>query len=339
MVPIWKDYFISYGDAYPFFRIIADAADGPVLYSWKKALKPGASTYTFKINDICANHLMHQDIAFSSSVNQTRVSRIFIVQCSISGTGGWVSFPSVEFQNDWSYDYDYNTERDGLQFPVSLFADGRQRILRTVLSGASITATLAFKDGTTLDVALTVHRSDDFNVDYNNDYSRTAESFPGVAMLDLADYPDVASVTIGGITWNVLSSGCYRYALYYINAYGGWDTLLCRGNGMEADSWKRHDFSKAYSNREEQNRGAVDYLKEQSKRWTLRTGWLDDIGASRMHNLMGSVMVYLHDLKEDRILPVCITTTDAPYKTYMNNGAKLVSYEFEVALQQERVRR
>lgn len=338
-IPIWKDYYEDISTSRPYIRILADTNTGEVIYVGRTVVRPGDTRIYVKMNEICANYLLHQEINFSSAINHTLVERTFYLQRSID-LFTWYDAGSVTFQNDWSYDPNYVASRDGYSFPISLVADNRQHLIMTSKGSASVTAVLEYKDGSIMRFALPIYRTADFNSDYNDDYSHTNEDqVPGVAILNLADLPGLSGVTMGGRTWKIEGNGCHRYVLYYINAYGGWDSLLCRGNGVEADEWDRKTYNVAYDNRVQQARGVVDYVNEQKKRWTLRTGWLTDEGASRMHHLLGSTMVYLHDLQEDAILPVGITTTDAPYKTYMNEGARLVNYELQVELQQERVRR
>lgn len=338
MVPIWKDYTVRVNETAVYFRIHLDSANGTIVYEGLATAKPGDAFVDIRMNDICANYLKHPDMDFSQAVNVTRISRVFVLRTAATITGTWTTRATVEFQNDWSYDYSYLQSRDGVSFPIAPYADQRQRILASRTSGYTINAQLRYENGTVLNVAVLIRRSADFNDDYNDDYSKVASTAsPGVAMLDLADYPGVTMVTMAGQTWNVDPHVCYRYALYYINAFGGWDALLCRGNGVESDSWDRKTYDTTYDNTVQQNRGTVDYINLQEKRWTLRTGWIPD--GSRMHHLIGSTMVYLHDLQQDIILPVGVATQEAPYKTYKNEGAKLVNYEFEVALQQERMRR
>lgn len=335
MVPIWKDYTVRVNETAVYFRIITG---GLTIYEGLASAKPGDAFVDIRINDICANYLKPEGVDFRVSLNSTFISRLFFLSTASSASGPWTVVDTVEFQADWSYDYLYSPIRDGFSFPISLFADQRQRLLVSAAYSVSISATLTFINGTSIDVSVPVRKTADFNGDFNGDYSKTNSSTTqGVAMLDLADYPGVTRVTMTGQTWNVDPHVCYRYALYYINAFGGWDALLCRGNGVESDSWDRKTYDTTYDNTVQQNRGTVDYINLQEKRWTLRTGWIPD--GSRMHHLIGSTMVYLHDLQQDIILPVGVVTQEAPYKTYKNEGAKLVNYEFEVALQQERMRR
>lgn len=339
MVPIWKDYTVRVAQSACYFRIRLDGTSGTIVYEGKSVAKPGDNFVDIRINDICANYLKHYDLVFGQSVNASRVSRTFVLQWAETPSGTWTTAATVEFQDDWSYDYDYDQSRDGLSFPITLRAVPGQLLLLNRLSGYYVGAVLRFEDGTQLTANVPVRRTADFNNDYNDDYAKTSDSSPGVAMFDTAGYPGLTGVTMAGLTWTLAPHDCRRYALYYINAYGGWDTLGCRANGVEADSWERKTYGTSYDNAVRQARGTVDYLNVQSKRWTLRTGWLDDLGGSRMHHLLGSTMVYLHDIQEGIILPVVIATDSAQYKTYRSEGGKLIDYEFEVAIQQERVRR
>lgn len=132
---------------------------------------------------------------------------------------------------------------------------------------------------------------------------------------------------------------CARYALYYVNAYGGWDTLVMDGIDEERDDLTRHEASRVYDNTDMQNRGTVNYVNEIQKSWTLRTGYLTDEQAGRMHHLLNSVQVYLYDMESGTFVPVVLDGTTTEYKTYRNQGRKLVSYEIQVRLAQDRIRR
>lgn len=339
MVPIWKDYTVRVAQSSCYFRIHLDGVSGTIVYMGRAVARPGANYVDIRINDICASYLQHYDIDFATALNNGRVSRTFVVRWASTPTGTWTTADTVEFQNDWSYDYDYQQSRDGLSFPISTRAVPGQLLLVTRLAGQYVNARLRYEDGSALNVGVPVRLTNDFDADYNDDYGKSATTIPGVVMFESAGRPNLVSATIAGITWTFDPHDCRRYALYYINAYGGWDTLGCRANGVEADSWERKTYGTSYDNAVRQARGTVDYLNVQSKRWTLRTGWLDDLGGSRMHHLLGSTMVYLHDIQEGIILPVGIVTDSAQYKTYRSEGNRLINYEFEVALQQERVRR
>lgn len=141
-----------------------------------------------------------------------------------------------------------------------------------------------------------------------------------------------------GATYRFVDT-CTRYALYYVNAYGGWDTLVMDGTDMERDELTRHEASRVYDNTDRQNRGTVNHVNDVQKSWKLHTGYLTDEQSGRMHHLLNSVQVYLYDMEEDAFLPVVLTGTSTEYKTYRNQGRRLVSYEIQARLAQDRIRR
>ena len=102
-----------------------------------------------------------------------------------------------------------------------------------------------------------------------------------------------------------------NYALYYINAYGGWDSLAIRGNVVQTDNIQ----SQTYKNK---TNGKVKYLNQITPSWSLNTGAMSD--GSKMFHLLESTQVYLHNLETDEITPVVITDTSCVYKTYSNQG-------------------
>ena len=141
-----------------------------------------------------------------------------------------------------------------------------------------------------------------------------------------------------GATYRFVDT-CARYALYYVNAYGGWDTLVMDGTDMEQDELTRHEATRVYDNNSIQNRGTVNHVNEIQKSWTLHTGYLTDEQSGRMHHLLNSVQVYLYDMESGTFVPVVLDGTTTEYRTYRNQGRRLVSYEVRARLAQTRMRR
>lgn len=129
-----------------------------------------------------------------------------------------------------------------------------------------------------------------------------------------------------------------EFALYYLNARGGWDAFVIEGAAIRTDKVDRHQYNKTYNNQTieyEKN----TYISEISSSWRLSTGLLDDAQAHNLcWNLLSSNRVYLHDLKENRIIPVIITNTDNVYNTYRNNGHQTIQYEIAVSESQTKLR-
>ena len=130
------------------------------------------------------------------------------------------------------------------------------------------------------------------------------------------------------------STTCGRYALYYLNRYGGWDCFLIEGEVVKTDTYKRYQIGRAYDNT------TLDFQKrtydnEITDKYKLVTGWLSDSESKILaKHLLSSNQVYLHDLVNGDIMPVNITDNNATYKTYKNTGRKRVNYTVNVECSQ-----
>lgn len=130
---------------------------------------------------------------------------------------------------------------------------------------------------------------------------------------------------------------CNKYCLYYLNAYGGWDSFLIDGNDKRTDKITSYKYIKSANNTTRQF-GSKKYLNVITPSYTLFSNYLSDEEASKMHHLLESTEVYLHNLEEDEIIPVNITNSSCEYKTFSNNGKKKFYYQIEVEESQQRIR-
>ena len=338
-VPIWKDKIVNIGllDVM-YYRIILSATN-EVIYSGKSFMRPGADFNQVKINDICADYLEN----VLPTLSQAEFSLLtlpvtFIVQSSSDGST-WANIESVQFLNDWSYDYNYNPATMGMSFPVNCHIDSRMPIVWTGLNVSEVTITIYHTDGTTSQVIIPVEISNDFNADFNSDFSHSVRSAgSGTAVFYPSAWDNVDRIVIGHSTFKIVTE-CAKYALYYVNAFGGWDCLLIEGNTLESDSLKRYTREMVYDNTDIQNRGVQNYVNEITKGFSFHTGWLFDDQGERMHHLINSTDVYLYDIANEQMIPVIIPTTTCEYKTYKNQGNKLVDYTIQVQVAQNRIRR
>ena len=303
--PIWKDYIVNLGNYESVDYQIRCNSD--VIYAGRAWRRPGESNVSIRINDVCESH--------QRSINAHTCSFSVYVYRE---QGGWIPLVmKVTFYNDWSYDYDFNPN-NGLSFPINGRVDNRQTIVYSELESTSVAANLKTSNGTSSSVTL----------EFSN----------GVAKLDLSQQSDVTEVKIGNVNYKVVN-GCNRYALYYLNAYGGWDSLLIEGNHSESDNLTRYTRDVEYDNTNVQNRGRINYVTEISKTLTLHTSWLSDDESSRMHHLLNSTSVYLYDMERAEGIPVILNNSTTEYKTYKSNGNKLVNYAIEVSYANDRVRK
>lgn len=144
---------------------------------------------------------------------------------------------------------------------------------------------------------------------------------------------------------NNLSSTAYtrdicnaEYALYYLNAKGGWDALVIEGSAQKSDKVSRHQYNKVFNNQTVEYEKNT-YISEINTDWKLTTGILDDEQARKLcWHLLSSNRVYLHDLKSDKIVPVVITNTNNIYHTYRNNDHQPIQYVIELTESQIKLR-
>ena len=333
--PIWKDYFVnlgtpaSAGAGVPFYIYCTPKTAN--IFQGVAYPKPGESTAVVRINDICANYIYHYFLEQSDPSMPAKAN--FKVYAGTAGYG--TQKASVDFYNNWSYDPLYNPTTDGQNFPVVLTFGAGQLIPVTLYSGSLGTATIYMENGMTYSCTPTKMRGGDFNNDFNDDFLLRMEYFGDSYVIPLADFPGAVKVVYKGRTWT-LSDKCPRYALYYANAYGGWDALPVEGRTVEADALTRYTTERVYDNRQTSARGKLNYLNECKKTYEFWTRWLTTQQSSRMHNLLNSPAVYMHDLESGLIYPVVLTQTTTEHK---DTPGRLHAYKIEAELAQDRMRR
>lgn len=305
-LPIWKDTTVNLGAVASSSFTVTDG-NGVTVYSGKAVRRPDEANLTVKVSDIVADIITGRLINVSGPFTDYDA---FAAGITVAGNG--VS-QTLDFVNDWSYD---RTKSYGATFilsdPIDGLVDGRQTLAVTGYWGGAENATITLSDGTTGTRAIGITGG-------------------GTYTLDLGTIADLASVTIGGKTWTVESS-CREYVLHYVNAYGGWDSLLIRGGWRMTDTLTRYNHGKAYDNSQVSNRGDVNYLNNVARTWTLNTGWMTDEASGKVHHLTESTLVYLEDIQAGQLLPVTVTDTSLTYKTYKSEGRRLVSHQITVAL-------
>ena len=337
--PIWKDRYVTLATSgnSAAFEIRTGSSSGPVIYTGTAYPRPGETDIYARINDVCADYLRHAFPAPGVRFTASAISETFVTLV------GGVQKDSVDFVNDWTYNR-AGTFSSGmlLSDPVRPLLDPRQLFIFSVLEGnASVNVTLYFADGTTSTVVVSIATTADFNAnDFSDDFAiQDLGSRPGTGQLDLSAFSNLVAVKVKGKRWEVARYTCARFVVYYVNALGGWDSLLLEGNHQRTDALTRHTMTTGYDNNAPLARGRRDFCIERVPSWVLRSGWLADAESLRMHHLLASVDVYLDDLEDGVAYPVVLTDAEAPRKTYRTEGRRMVGYEFNAQLAQERVSR
>lgn len=337
--PIWKKFYVSLGTSdFAEYAIRYDTGyTYETIYNGKAWKKPGEQEIKICINDICADWLINVFPSLSEE-NEEFVRELLPIEFNvqkISAAGVYDEVARVRFINDWSYDPAYNPETQGLAAPINGRIDSRQWLLWTGLDVSEVQAEVILSNGESFKVFIPVEITPDFNADFNADFAQSVRlAGSGTAVFSPSQWGDVTSIVINGKRYDVADS-CSRYVLYYLNAHGGWDSLLIEGAASEEDSLTRHTMSKTGV----YDREKTNYLNEIEKKMTLHTSWLSDEQSLKMHHLLNSTDVYLHDLDKNVILPVILGNSSTPYKTFKGEGGKLVNYAIEVTIAQSRMRR
>ena len=329
---IWKDYEVTLGSSdYVDYTIRTSTSADDTIYSGRAYKKPGETNVKVIINDICADYMGQTlpDLTDDGLEPCDTYIKTFYVYA------GSTQKAAVEFLFDYTFDYDL---ADGF-FPYSMAApidgiiDIRMPLVRTMRIGSA---------------TMVVYEAENsFNNSFNNDFD-IMETTPS-AITGLGNYVRQSSPSDAdkGITFQE-SSGwtayrfkqtCARYALYYVNEFGGWDFLVMQGGFKRIDRYKRYQMKRKYDNSVDINRGTVDYANEETFAYELRTPYLTDDQASRMHHLLGSNQVYMYDLDSSFAYPVNIKDNSCEYKTYKNNGCKMVQYIINVEIAKDHTRR
>ena len=138
--------------------------------------------------------------------------------------------------------------------------------------------------------------------------------------------------------YNVLAD-CGEYALYYLNAYGGWDALLIDGTVLKKSTIKQYTTDRNINNSRiefEQTK----YINEIQDAYEINTGFLTDEQAANLSkNLIPSREVYLHFLNDNKIIPVLITDSSVTYQTYQTNNLQMPQYKINVKESQIKLRK
>lgn len=303
MTPIWKDIIVDLQSSQtkePYTILV----DGLVVYS---GVSYGIGSHALRINDIIADYFARKHPLFGANGASGDKATISVIVRNDSG----VAVFSDTIIPDYSYvNMDYS--KNAPYAPIDNHIDRRMPFVGTIYD--ALGREVYFDSSKQ---ALTTSLGDTFS-------------------LTIPDGVDVISV--GGHSWKVVDR-CDKYALYYLNAFGAWDFLLCSGRPSESKSYTRYETKIKYDNRTSSARGVDNWVNEESRSIALRTGFVSDQGAKNISHLIGSPNVYLYNLETAELRAVTITDTSAEERSYMGNGAKPIQFTINVKLAQYFIRR
>lgn len=227
--------------------------------------------------------------------------------------------------NDYSYE---NVEMSIskpliLSRPLSNVVDPRQYLFCTVANLKGEASAVAIKQGAKVYASANVVNCCTFTIPLS------AEELLGKRMTTSGVYKTMI--------YEVRETNA-DYCLYYLNAYGGYDHLLIRGNSLMSESYTRTEVRKNELNTTlKHNRDII--ATDISRKWQLHTDYLSDEQWALTHHLLGSPHIFLHDLNTGKVTPVIITAHQADWKTYRNQGNRKSNLTIEVEEARTRMRK
>lgn len=331
MQPIWKDYYVTLAENsgdYPDgvqFRI---KTGGTIIYQGLAFAKPGDDEIYVRINDICADMFFHTGL-------YNTLYRTFTTEIVDYDTEAWTQVDSVTFRPDWSWDAQYDPGMQGCNFPINGILHPLQQF------------PVACVDSDEVDVA--IHNSREtgsFCRDFNDDFqvhtnSTQYQTYSGNEnghehWMALTSYPYAEYLEVEGQRWTIKDL-CGGVVLYYVNAYGYMDSFVPEGRPKVVDTITRHTRKTEYSNGPYVSaRGVSNYVNEIARKVTFRTGPLTTAQSKRMHHLLNSPYVIMHDLEMGEMWPIILTGNTS---SYQNASGRLHYYEIEAQLAQDMIRR
>lgn len=315
--PIWKDYIytVPFQASRVQYKVRYNGND--IFKGW--AYEIGQST-EICINDIARDYL-HTEFPDSEDVwyqDYNAVKTFELYTGPDESSEPTVKAADLTFKYDWSYSYYYLNQYDSwlAMEPLQDFYDSRQFHIFSVNTYATLT-----------------NRSTIQYVNLNDARSHIKTQLPsGSYRLYSYEAPELKI-----FRFDVRENCGIRYCLYYVNSRGGWDSVLVDGVATQTDKYDRETYTQNYRT-PSINRGVIEYRNNITESWTLYLRSLGDSRNKLFHNLYESTNVYLHDLEEDRIVPVIITSREMQYKTRKNQGKKLYTYEIQVESSQRKLR-
>lgn len=325
--PIWRDlaYSVTGRGTYIPYTL---KLNGVEIFNGRAYPLPNESDVTIFINRLVKDFLsgridLSRDVVRYTQTNWARTFELY---------SGSALLGTYSMYADWSYSDDIEDGvRNLLGAPIQDYVDRRQLFFTSVanLGGANSTlgVTASHGAGSYALASATITPSS------------AVTAAPSLRVLN-SMYKEVR-VMAGTQTLRTVKivDSCARYCLYYLNAYGGYDTLLIHGNTLRTDKFSRTQIA-----REANNSGSLlefgrSYVSTTINRaWRLYTDYLSDEQWARTPHLLGSTQVFLHDLETDDIVPVVITNNSAEYRTYANQGNKksYLTIDVEASLSQTR---
>ena len=312
--PIWKDIYVDLPYEHNHFRLV-NISSGFVMY---EGMIYGVITSQVGITDVLRDYMTTVSDPF---VNTFTSTQYLLVDMQTSQDGvNWQS--SYTFRLYYNYSYDEERKVYLEAQPIDYF-DPRQYLLFTFQSYDNIKENIEItkKFGTTSSQTQTISS-------YNEQKTYTSKAASNYSIKIKTSKEE-----------KIFKDRCTNtnYAVYYINRYGGWSWMLFQGKNLKTDKTKQSTYKMDFDNNVGTEFNTKVYQNDITETWQLTSDYLTDKQSELLKHLYSSPLVYLHDLKEDKVMSVLVDTKSFDYKTYRNQGRKMFTHTIKVNSSQTKI--
>ena len=312
--PIWKDIYVDLPYEHNYFRLI-NISSGFVMY---EGMIYGIITSQVGITDVLRDYMTTVSDPFVNTFTSTQT---LLVDMQTSSDGvNWQS--SYTFRLYYNYSYDEERKVYLEAQPIDYF-DPRQYLLFTFQSYDNIKE----------------------NIEITKKFRTTSSQTQTISSLN--EQKTYVSKAASNYSIKIKTSNeemifkdrCTNtnYAVYYINRYGGWSWMLFQGKNLKTDKTKQSTYKMDFDNNVGTEFNTKVYQNDITETWQLTSDYLTDKQSELLKHLYSSPLVYLHDLKEDKVMSVLVDTKSFDYKTYRNQGRKMFTHTIKVNSSQTKI--
>ena len=312
--PIWKDIYVDLPYEHNHFRLV-NISSGFIMY---EGMIYGVITSQVGITDVLRDYMTTVSDPF---VNTFTSTQYLLVDMQTSQDGvNWQS--SYTFRLYYNYSYDEERKIYLEAQPIDYF-DPRQYLLFTFQSYDNIKENIEItkKFGTTSSQTQTISS-------YNEQKTYVSKATSNYSIKIKTSNEE-----------KIFKDRCTNtnYAVYYINRYGGWSWMLFQGKNLKTDKTKQSTYMMDFDNNVGTEFNTKVYQNDITETWQLTSDYLTDKQSELLKHLYSSPLVYLHDLKEDKVMSVLVDTKSFDYKTYRNQGRKMFTHTIKVNSSQTKI--
>ena len=312
--PIWKDIYVDLPYEHNHFRLV-NISSGFIMY---EGMIYGVITSQVGITDVLRDYMTTVSDPF---VNTFTSTQYLLVDMQTSQDGvNWQS--SYTFRLYYNYSYDEERKVYLEAQPIDYF-DPRQYLLFTFQSYDNIKENIEI----TKKFGTTSSQTQSFS-SYNEQKTYVSKAASNYSIKIKTSNEE-----------KIFKDRCTNtnYAVYYINRYGGWSWMLFQGKNLKTDKTKQSTYMMDFDNNVGTEFNTKVYQNDITETWQLTSDYLTDKQSELLKHLYSSPLVYLHDLKEDKVMSVLVDTKSFDYKTYRNQGRKMFTHTIKVNSSQTKI--